>query len=477
MSQAFPAFPDLACHLERLGLFRIRPELGRLREVLARLDLPRRGYTVQIAGTNGKGSTSAFLASLSMAAGLRTGLYTSPHFVSFRERIRLDGKPVSEETLLPPANRIMAAGGGTLTYFEFVTALAAVVFAEANLDLAVMETGLGGTWDAVTALPADLVLFTPIGLDHCAILGDSVAAIAKDKAGAMRPGKPAISAPQVPDAAHALAEAAAEKNVHLAFSGGLETLPESIRTGQRPLLLQGDHQYTNAALALAAWQQVLHERTTTTIPAPPLGSKAGTQQAPCAAYGVAAQALLNDEAVISGLCNAFIPGRLQSTPHAPKQGHPALLLDGAHNVHGITALSAALARYGIAPAAVIFSCLDDKDPAAMAAHIRVLSGGPVFIPPIAHNPRAMNPEALARIVGLAAIPAPDLPAALNMAAAHVAERFPGEDPQQHPVLLCGSLYLLGEFFALRPECLEPPCNTTAVQSNSAAEYAKHPQKS
>ncbi len=423
---AFAAFADLSRHLDALGLFRIRPELGRLRTVLRELDIHFGGRTVQVAGTNGKGSTSTFLAALGMAHGLKVGLFTSPHFVSFRERIRLNSRPVDEEALLGPANAVMAAGGGKLTYFEFVTALAALVFAEAKADLAVMETGLGGTWDAVTALPADLVLFTPIGLDHCKILGDTVPAIARDKAGAIRPDRPVISAPQDTDARRALEEAAARQNAPFALAGGLETLPEDIRSGRRALRLLGDHQHTNAALALAAWR---------TLRPGPDGADAG--------------------AVVRGLCEAFIPGRFQFVPASPAQGHPALLLDGAHNVHGISALSAALAKRGIAPAAVVFSCLNDKDPAAMAAHVRILSGGPVFIPPIADNPRALPPETLATHIGMAARPATSLSEALVRAAAHVEERHADMPAAARPpVLFCGSLYLLGEFFAMRPECLE-----------------------
>ncbi len=427
---AFTVFDDLARHLEGLGLFRILPELGRLRGVLSALAVPAPRYAVQVVGTNGKGSTSTFLESLARTQGLRTGLFTSPHFVSFRERIRLDGQTADETALLPHANAIMAAGGGKLTYFEFVTALAALVFAEAEVDLAVMETGLGGSWDAVTALPADLVLFTPIGLDHCAILGDTPAAIARDKAGAIRQGKPVISAPQDPEVLRVLREVAARREASVAVAGGLESLPETLRAGQRRLRLAGEHQHINAGLALAAWRHLS-----------PVFSRPNRT---------------DDEDIITrGLCEAFIPGRLQSVPASPAHGHPALLLDGAHNAHGVRALSAALAKRGVAPAAVIFSCLEDKNPAAMAAHVRILSGGPVFVPPIADNPRALSPESLADAIGLAARPMPGLREALHAAASLVTERFPEEDPEAHPVLLCGSLYLLAEFFAMRPECLEP----------------------
>lgn len=425
----FASFAELSAHLENLGLFRMRPELGKLREVLGRLDPQRPAAILQVAGTNGKGSTSTFIASLAQAHGLRTGLFTSPHFVSFRERIRLNGMPVGEAALLDPANRIMAAGGETLTYFEFVTALAALLFTPDTVDVAVMETGLGGTWDAVTALPADLVAYTPIGLDHCKILGDTVEAVARDKAGAIRGGKPVFTARQTTAAMRVLEEAAAAPGSPLIIAGARESLPAAVRDGNVPLGLAGEHQHDNAGLALAVWRHI----------------------------SAAHNWPMSEEREVSALSSAFIPGRMQFVPASPEHGHPALLLDGAHNGHGMAALGKNLAVEGIAPAAVIFACLEDKNPEEMAAHLRVLATGPIFIPPIGHNPRALEPDVLARAIGLAAVPVRDMPEALARANEHVAAYMPKEAaarPERHPVLVCGSLYMLGDFFALRPDCLE-----------------------
>ena len=432
--QAFATVADLEAHLHSLGLFRIRPELGRMRSVLATLDAvsqKKPPFVVQIVGTNGKGSTSTFLASLGMAHSLKVGLFTSPHFVSFRERIRFGFTPVDEDALLEPANRIMGHGGDKLTYFEFVTVLAALLFAESGMDMAVMETGLGGTWDAVTALPVDVTAFTPIGLDHCRILGNTVSLIARDKAGAMRPGKPAFSAPQTVDAATVLADAASGRGCPLNVTGGLESLPTPIRNGSVSLGLAGEHQHTNAALALAVWRHAAREH-----------GWVGT-----------------DTEETRALHNAFIPGRMQFIPPCPSRGHPAFLLDGGHNAHGMAALGAALARAGIAPAAVIFACLNEKDPRAMAANLRVLSTGPVFVPPIPDNPRALTPEAIASAIGLNAVPVPDMATAIASATRHIETYLPREaadNPGRHPVLVCGSLYMLSEFFTLRPDCLEAP---------------------
>ncbi|MDL2209930.1 bifunctional folylpolyglutamate synthase/ dihydrofolate synthase [Desulfovibrio sp. OttesenSCG-928-O18] len=422
----FTSFAELAAHLDRLGLFRMRPELGKLRAVLQALAptiaaAGRPKAVIQVAGTNGKGSTATFLASMAMAHNLRTGLFTSPHFVSFRERIRLNGAPVAENALLGPANEIMAHGGESLTYFEFVTALAARLFTAETVDIAIMETGLGGTWDAVTALPVDALAYAPIGLDHCHILGDTVAAIASDKAGAMRPGKPVFSAPQPPEAQRVLEDAARASGCPFFLAPPVDDAT--------PLGLAGSHQRVNAGLALAAWRHLARDAGWRT--------HADKERA--------------------GLASAFIPGRMQYVPPSPEHGHPAFLLDGAHNGHGMAALGKALAEKGIAPAAVVFSCLEDKVPAEMAAHLRVLATGPVFVPPIANNPRALPPEDLVRAIGLAAAPARDMAEALALAARHVTERLPQEaaaNPERHPVLVCGSLYMLGDFFALRPDCLE-----------------------
>lgn len=424
---AFASFGDLAAHLEKLGIFRMRPELGRMRQVLATLEtrgkLHRAKASVQIAGTNGKGSTATFIASIAVAHGRKTGLFTSPHFISFRERIRVNGEMPGEALLLEESNAIMAAGGETLTYFEFVTLLAALVFAREKVEAVVWETGLGGTWDATTALDVDMVAYTPIGFDHCAILGDTLAAIAKDKAGAIRPGKPVFTAPQSPDALRALKETAEEKRCPFTVAPPLDGAP--------PLGLAGEHQWTNAGLALSVWRE--------------MAARAEWQTSPA------------EEG--EGLFAAFIPGRLQYVPPCPKTGFPSFLLDGAHNGHGMSALGKGLAESGTAPAAVIFSCLEDKRNTGLIPHLRVLATGPIFVPPIPDNPRALPPEAIAEAIGLAATPAASMEDAIQKAAAHIAAYLPEEAaayPERHPVLVCGSLYLLGDFFALRPDCLLPP---------------------
>ena len=461
---AFADFAALAAHLEHLGLFRMRPGLDRMRAALDRLALRRPPCcVVQIVGTNGKGSTSTMLAALAQAHGLRVGLHTSPHFLSPRERVRLDGAMLPEERWLELANILMQRGGDDLSYFEFVTCLAVMAFAEA--DIAVMETGLGGSYDATTALEADLVVFTPIDLDHQSVLGPFLKDIAADKAGAIRPGAPSLSAAQRPEAMAELARVSKMRRSPLLDIPPALAPPDQTR---HPLSLEGGHQRDNARLALAAWRHIRDNG--------PLSLDA--RQRLAAALAKAKPDDLEGRA----LASAWLPGRFQRIPplngplpaqqetadatgaaclsYAPcSLGWPALLLDGAHNSHGLAALGRALARRNVAPAAVIFACLADKDTETMLPHLRALATGPVFVPPVANNPRAMPPEDLAALIGLNAAPAASLKEALELAARHMAERLPeafaGQRPD-NPLLICGSLYLLAEFYALRPDCLERP---------------------
>ncbi len=418
------SYADVLAHLDGLGLFHMDMGLGRMESALRALGVTRLPCpVVQVAGTNGKGSTASFLQSLSMAHGFRTGLYTSPHFLSPTERIRMDRRPLPESAWPGLANRALAAEPG-LTYFELLTVMTVLAFQDAEPDLLIFEAGLGGRHDATTALPADLVCFTPIGLDHQAVLGPDIAAIAADKADAIRPGMfAAVSAPQTEDARAALQRRAdaVELPLYTADSGAdlppLALLPEDAELG-----LAGPHQRVNAQTALLAWALLCRR-----------------------------QGWRTDERTIRrGLSEAFIPGRLQKV--ASRDAYPSFLLDGAHNPHGMSALARALPTLPApdnAPAAVIFSCLADKHPEDMAPLVRGLAPGrPLLVPTIGQNQRAAAGEDLARLLGPDARPVPDLKTALDMVRAPAANGA--------PVLVCGSLYLLTEFFNLFPYALSGP---------------------
>lgn len=453
MSRPFNSWQEFSARLEQLGLFRMRPGTERIATVLETLGRRRCPVPLaQIVGTNGKGSTCAFLSSLARAHGLRCLTHFSPHFVSARERLRLfsprgsrDGELLPETFWLEAANTVMRAGGESLTYFELLTAIAACLPEPLQADLVLMESGLGGSFDATTALDADLLIFTPIALDHRQVLGPGLREIAADKAGALRRGVPALSAPQSPEAGEILLAAAAAKACPLSFAP--PSLPEEARGG---LGLAGAHQEGNAALALAAWRAL--------APLCRVRARADAEQ--------------------DGLAEAWIAGRLQFITPAPNQGLPALILDGAHNAHGLAALGHSLAVLGIAPGALIFSCLQDKEPESLFPHLRALAGGPIFVPPVRDNPRAAPPEALAAGIGLSATPARDLPQALDMAMTYFKERLPQEAsgrppaPGQsaHPLLICGSLYLLGEFFTLYPQYLTPEQTDEPATGTSQAAH-------
>lgn len=450
----FTSYSEFERHLDGLGLFRMTPGLERMKTMLGRLGLRRPPFfTVQVVGTNGKGSTSTMLAELARRHGLKTGLYTSPHFLSVRERVRVDGRRLDEEDWTGLANVIMSRGGGMLSYFEFVTVLAVLAFARLGVDFAVMETGLGGAYDATTAVEADMTVFTPIGLDHQAVLGPTIRHIAADKAEAVREGTPVVSSPQTAEAENVLRHAALARHAPLLFVETGAAAPEGKggSAEQRTLLLAGAHQQGNARLALAAWRtgrellpRAAREKTDRII---------GEQGAGC----------LEEEA----LRGAWLPGRMQYVPPGTagegafpcSSGWPPLLLDGAHNAHGLAALGLSLAEKGIAPGAVVFSCLADKNLDDMLPLVRALATGPVFVPPVRDNPRAADPADVARRIGLNAVPSESLVQALQAASAHMERRMPevftGARDCRNPLLVCGSLYLLGEFFALRPDCLSP----------------------
>jgi dihydrofolate synthase/folylpolyglutamate synthase len=406
------SYQDALAHLDARGMFHMDLRLDRMERGLRALDMCSPPYVAaQIVGTNGKGSTSSFLASLGKAHGISTGLFTSPHMISPRERIRINGEMLSEERWTDLARRVLPALPD-LTWFECVCLMAVLAFTEENVQLAVMEAGLGGRFDATTVLPADLICFTPIGYDHMDVLGSSLRDIASDKAAAMRCNVPAVTARQDPEVLACLLDAGRRIGSRLLQAEDI-AIPLDWKLG-----LRGAHQRANAALALAAWREL-----------------AGRHNWP-----------LCDALAREGLEQAFIAGRLQSIP--AHGALPHLLLDGAHNTPAFAALGAALRELGIRPCAVIFSCLADKDLDGIARQALDLAmDAPLFIPPLSAGKRALPPERPAAAFGAAAQVMPSLEAAVT--AAGLRETSP-----QSPVLICGSLYLLAEFFTLHPEYLD-----------------------
>lgn len=396
--------------------------LHRVHSALAALDLARLPFPcAQIVGTNGKGSTSTFLAEVLTASGVRTGLFTSPHFLSPRERILVDGRQLPESDWLTAAEAVLRVSEDVsparrLTYFELVTVMAAWLFREYGCEAAVIEAGLGGAHDATTALVHDLTVYTPIGLDHERVIGPTLADIARDKAGAMREGVPAVSARQEPLALDILTGMA--RRVGAPFFLADDVAAEVGQSWPHTPAMLGPHQADNLRLALAAHHL--------------LAARCGLPQ---------------DAATMERAARtAFIPGRLQLVPGA--HGQPSIFLDGAHNESGLQSLNAALRDLDIRPSAMIFACLADKDFTAMLPLVRSLSDGPVYVPGLDVQGREMDPGELARLIGPTALPVADMAEALRRVAG-----------LEGTVLICGSLYLLAEAFRLHPKWLDKPASS------------------
>ncbi|MFV0423517.1 bifunctional folylpolyglutamate synthase/dihydrofolate synthase [Oleidesulfovibrio sp.] len=422
----FSSYAEVMAYLGKLGLFHMELDLGRIRTVLDELELTRPEYpVVQVVGTNGKGSTATFIASIATGSGLNTGLFTSPHFVTPRERVLVDGEMLPEEDWLLLANDIMAAGGETLTYFEFITVLAALAFADYEVELAVFEAGLGGTYDATTAIAADTVVFTSIDMDHENILGDTIEKIAADKAGAIRKHVPVVTTAQQAAVRTILDEACAAQSTRAFTAEDLVTLPEEAVPA-----LHGPHQRRNATLALAALQTIMDEKA---IPRPTL--------------------IPWTDVVTLGIADAWIAGRMQLIEKT--ENHPALILDGGHNLHGLTTLKEALVASGTRPAAIVFAAMKDKSLNGVGKLLAEMTDGPILLPALTGNERAALPAELAVLLKPDFADAAMLrPCASVQDALQQAQQIEPQGDDSPPVLMCGSLFLLAEFFTLHPEYLK-----------------------
>ena len=337
---------------------RVAPSLGRIAALTQLLGDPQRAYPViHLTGTNGKGSTAAMIESLLRASGLRTGRFTSPHLTSVNERITIDGEPISDARfdelwaeIEPYVNLVdeRRIDGVACTFFEVVTAMAFAAFADAPVDIAVVEVGLGGTWDATNVADGEVAVVTPIDLDHTHLLGTSVAAIAAEKAGIIKPGAHAILAGQPLEAAQVLLERCAEVGAlpqregldfgvlarQLAVDGQLIRLNGAEGPVEDIFLpLHGAHQAANAAQALAAVEAFM-------------GLKA-----------------LNPDVVREGFAAVRVPGRLEVVRRSP-----TVLLDAAHNPHGAAAVVAALEEaFELNPLVGVVGVMADKDARGMLA--------------------------------------------------------------------------------------------------------------
>ncbi|MGA9521792.1 MAG: folylpolyglutamate synthase/dihydrofolate synthase family protein [Myxococcaceae bacterium] len=356
----------------------IRLGLDRVHVALLALKNPERDFpALHVAGTNGKGSTCAFAASCLAAQGYKVGLYTSPHLERVNERIRVNGEEISDALL---AQRILevlelypeAAGDpAPLTYFEFGTIVALWHFAREKVDVAVLETGLGGRLDATTAARPAVTAITPVSFDHMDYLGHTLEAIAAEKAGVIKPGVPVVSAKQPPEVLAVLERVAREQGAPLAVEGRDFRLEPEEGAGEKTFVYQGMR---------------------TAVPKLWLGLR-GSHQVQNAAVALACLELLEDcglkisrENARAGLANAAWPGRLESF-----EGDPTVVLDGAHNPHGVTALRNALDElYPGRKAHLVFGVLGDKDHRPMLRTLMPRCTS-VHLTPVP-SPRSLEPD-------------------------------------------------------------------------------------
>lgn len=375
--------------LGRLGEGEPQPRLEPVRRAVELLGDPHRAYPViHITGTNGKTSTSRMIESLLRATGLRTGLLTSPHLHRFNERILIGGEPITDERLVANWRDIepyvgmvdtalAAAGEPRLTYFEAIVVLAFAAFADAPVDVAVIEVGMGGEWDATNVVESQVAVFTPIALDHQNRLGRTVAEIARTKSGIIKPVSEVVSAAQPSPALEELERAAALTESRLVVEDAGFTVTGSVAIGGQLvsisgraglyedvfLPLYGDHQAHNAALAVAAVESFLGGGT---VP-------------------------LEQEVVIDGLAAASSPGRLQLVG-----AEPPVLVDAAHNPHGARSLAAALQSYfAFSPIYAVVATLEDKDSAGLIRALAPMVAE--FIVTTAPSERASDVDELAAI--------------------------------------------------------------------------------
>ncbi len=426
--------------LERIGEVAPQPRLGATRRVVDLLGEPQRSYPIiHVTGTNGKTSTSRIAESILRAYGLRTGLMTSPHLVRVNERIVIDGEPISNRALA--ANwadirpfvdmtdaELIANDEEPLTYFEALTALAFASFADAPVDVAVIEVGMGGEWDSTNVADGQVAVFTPIALDHTQRLGATVAEIARTKAGIIKPVAAVVSAAQAPEALAELERAAELTESSLAVEGqafGLEASAVAVG-GQlisvrgiagtyRDLFLPlfGEHQGHNAALAIAAVESFL---------------------------GNGSQPLVGD-VLEEGLATATSPGRLQVIGV-----EPTVIADAAHNPHGATALASALTSYfTFDEFCVVLGVLADKDAAGIVEALAPVATR--FHVTRSRSDRAIDPDDLAAVV-LEWAPDDSTVTYESFESAVQDARLWASASPRRAVVVTGSITLIGEAIAL-----------------------------
>lgn len=424
--------------LARAGERWVQPRKERTARLLEYLDDPQRTYRViHVTGTNGKTSTSRIAESLVRAHGLRTGLFTSPHLDRFTERIMIDGEPIADVAVAEAWEEIepfvglvdgelAEADEEPLTFFELLTALAFVAFADAPVDVAVVEVGMGGSWDSTNTADGDVAVIAPVDIDHADRLGSTLAEIAAVKAGIIKDGAAVVSARQQPEVEAVLRSAAASRGATFAIEGDQFALTDdrlavggqliSVRGiagtyDEQYLPMYGAHQGANAALAIAAVEALIG---------------GGERDIPA-------------DVLTAGLAEVLSPGRLQLVGTTP-----TVLVDAAHNPHGARALATALREaFDFAEWGVVLGVLGDKDAAGIVREIAPIATHVFVTAPT--SDRAADVDALADLAEAAGL-ATTVHPALDEAAQAARDWAAASD--RRAVVIAGSVVLAGEAVGL-----------------------------
>ncbi len=383
--------------------------LDRMQPVLRRLQNPDASFpSILIAGTNGKGSTAALLASVYLQAGFAVGLYTSPHLLSFRERVQVDGELIAEDRVVDftaEINTAMEACGQELTFFEIATLMAFLEFRRGAVDLAVLEVGMGGRLDATNVVTPVCSVVTTVSRDHMRFLGDTVEQIAEEKAGVMRRGVPVVTG-AVTTAVDRVLDAAAQKvgARRIAYGREFSELGDRVESGVRRSGLAGSHQRENAAVA-AAVVRTLQGRFE-----------------------------VDEEDLVEGIARVRWPARLETIAESP-----LTVIDAAHNPDAADRLLAALRVLTLpSPRVLVFGVMADKDWTEMLAMLLPEFDQAVFVP--VAQPRALDPaEALALSTDIK----PAITAATALEGLRAARKFAGSEGS---VVIAGSIFLAAEVY-------------------------------
>lgn len=421
LTKAAPSAKETLEYLFALQTSGIKPGLERVSALLGALGNPQsRIPSIHIAGTNGKGSTAAMIEAALIEAGYSTGLYTSPHLVKFNERIRISGRPVSDREVVRSAGVVREALGSLSgeaakpSFFEFTTAMAFDCFARRKVDIAILETGMGGRWDATNKAEPLVSIITNIGKEHTRYLGTTLAQIAAEKAGIIKPGTPVITAEEKPSALKVI-KATARKLSSPLFSLGADfSLAAGARgalyytgirknTGAIRLALKGDFQIKNAALALAALELICDK-----------------------GFPVSAAA------VRAGLKKTDWPGRIETVSK-----RPLVIIDSAHNPAGAATLKEALSAMSFRKLILVAGAMADKDLSGILSPLASIASSIILTRPDIDRAAttALLKAALKGYTG----PVSEVEPVSGAVAAALGEAGPGD-----AVCVAGSIFVAGE---------------------------------